>query len=245
MVFEAAPAQWAEIFETRYLNLKRDELMKYMVNIGLGLVFVSSTLVLVSAVEGQTAAQSQDPSSLADYARKVHKDTGAAKPKPKVFDNDNLPKDDKLSVVGQQPVAEAKAANTAEAGDKPAGPDGKVVAPLKSDHASSMPGTEEDEKAKKQAALKAWQEKLTAQKEQVSMASRELDVTQREYQLRAAAMYADAGNRLRNSVQWDKEEATYKQQLADKQKALDEAKQKLEDMKEEAVKAGIPSSMIE
>ena len=105
-----------------------------------------------------------------------------------------------------------------------------------------MPGTEEDEKAKKQAALKAWQEKLTAQKEQVSMASRELDVTQREYQLRAAAMYADAGNRLRNSVQWDKEEATYKQQLADKQKALDEAKQKLEDMKEEAVKAGIPSS---
>ena len=77
------------------------------------------------------------------------------------------------------------------------------------------------------------------------MASRELDVTQREYQLRAAAMYADAGNRLRNSVQWDKEEATYKQQLADKQKALDEAKQKLEDMKEEAVKAGIPSSMLE
>jgi hypothetical protein len=249
MVLAAAPAQLAETFETRYLNLKRDELMKCMVNIGLGLVFVSSTLLLVSTVEGQTAAQTQDQSSLADYARKVHKDTGAAKPKPKVFDNDNLPKDDKLSVVGQ-PVAEAKAVTTADAGDKPAGPegkaaDGKVIATAKSDHAASTPGTEEDEKAKKQAAAKAWQEKLTAQKEQVSMASRELDVTQREYQLRAAAMYADAGNRLRNSVQWDKEEATYKQQLADKQKALDEAKQKLEDMKEEAVKAGIPSSMLE
>jgi hypothetical protein len=223
--------------------------MKCMVNIGLGLVFVSSTLLLVSAVEGQTAAQSQDQSSLADYARKVHKDTGAAKPKPKVFDNDNLPKDDKLSVVGQQPVAEAKAATTEEGGDKPATPDGKALeakaaAMPKSDTATSATTTE-DEKAKKQAALKAWQEKLTGQKEQVSMASRELDVTQREYQLRAAAMYADAGNRLRNSVQWDKEEATYKQQLAEKQKALDEAKQKLEDMKDEAVKAGIPSSMIE
>jgi hypothetical protein len=58
-------------------------------------------------------------------------------------------------------------------------------------------------------------------------------------------MYADVGNRLRNSTQWDKEEATYKQQLAEKQKALDDAKQKLEDMKEEALKAGVPSSMIE
>ena len=40
--------------------------------------------------------------------------------------------------------------------------------------------------------------RLTAQKDQVDLASRELDVLQREYQLRAAAMYADAGNRMRN-----------------------------------------------
>lgn len=222
--------------------------MKHIMNIGLGLVSALSTFLLVSAAQGQAPAQSQDPSSLADYARKVHKDTGAAKPKPKVFDNDNLPKEDKLSVVGQ-PVAEAKPAIT-EASDKPAtpdgkAPDGKAIATPKSDSVTSTTGTEAEEKAKKQAELKAWQEKLTAQKEQVSMASRELDVTQREYQLRAAAMYADAGNRLRNSVQWDKEEANYKQQLADKQKALDDAKQKLEDMKGQAGKAGVPSSMIE
>jgi predicted nucleic acid-binding Zn-ribbon protein len=58
-------------------------------------------------------------------------------------------------------------------------------------------------------------------------------------------MYADVGNRLRNAAQWDKEETSYKQQIADKQKALDDAKQKLEDMKDEATKAGVPSSMID
>jgi hypothetical protein len=223
--------------------------MKYIMNIGLGLVFVSSTLLLVSAAKGQTPAQSQDQSSLADYARKVHKDTGAAKPKPKVFDNDNLPKEDKLSVVGQQPVAEAKPSTTEEGNDKAAtpdgkAPDGKAVVTPKPDAVNPATATE-DEKAKKQAELKDWQAKIGAQKEQVSMASRELDVTQREYQLRAAAMYADVGNRLRNAVQWDKEEASYKQQLVDKQKALDDAKQKVEELKDAALKAGVPSSMIE
>jgi len=75
--------------------------------------------------------------------------------------------------------------------------------------------------------------------------TRELDVLQREYQIRAAAMYADAGNRLRNSGNWDQQDAQYKQQIADKQKALDDAKQKLDDMREEARKAGVPSSVRE
>jgi hypothetical protein len=72
-----------------------------------------------------------------------------------------------------------------------------------------------------------------------------LDVTQREYQLRAAAMYADAGNRLRNSTDWDKQDSQYKQQIADKQKALDDAKQKLDDLKDGAQKAGMPASVQE
>jgi hypothetical protein len=216
--------------------------MKCMMKIGLGFVVLSSTLLLVSALEAQTATPAQD--SLADYARKVHKDTGGAKAKPKVFDNDNLPKDDKLSVVGQ-PAAQAKPTDTnADSSEKLAAADGKATAVAKPVDATAAPSTGDD-KAKKEAEWKAWQTKIAAQKEQVTMASRELDVTQREYQLRAAAMYADVGNRLRNAAQWDKEESSYKQQIADKQKALDDAKQKLEDMKDEAIKAGVPSSMID
>src|SRR5260370_422652 len=61
----------------------------------------------------------------------------------------------------------------------------------------------------------------------------------------AAAMYGDVGNRLRNSADWDKQDAQYKQQIADKQKALDDAKQKLEDLREEGRTAGVPSSVSE
>jgi hypothetical protein len=218
-----------------------------MMNIGLGFVFALSTFFLTCTAGAQTPSQPKDQSSLGDYARKVKKDTGAPAGKPKVFDNDNMPKDDKLSVVGQPPVAETKTAKAEDAGEKPAAPaEGKATSDGKA-AAQTKPGTAtpEDEKAKKQAEWKGWQDKITAQKDQVTLASRELDVTQREYQLRAAAMYADAGNRMRNSAQWDKEEANYKQQIVDKQKAVDEAKQKLEDMKEEAHRAGVPSSMTE
>ena len=38
-----------------------------------------------------------------DYARQIRKEPGA-KSTPKVFDNDNLPREDKLSVVGRKPA---------------------------------------------------------------------------------------------------------------------------------------------
>jgi hypothetical protein len=182
-------------------------------------------ITLAASLEvAQTTTPSPDQSSLGDYARKVHKDP-AAKAKPKVYDNDNLPKDDKLSIVGEGPAA---------GGTNPT--DAKDAAADK---------TADDEQAKKQSEWKSWQDKVSAQKNAIDLASRELDVLQKEYQLRAAAMYADVGNRLRNSTQWDKEDADYKQKIADKQKAVDDAKQKLDDMQEEARKAGVPAAMRE
>jgi len=46
---------------------------------------------------------------------------------------------------------------------------------------------------------------------------------------------------LRNSGTWDKEDATYKQQIDQKQKALDDAKKALSDTQEQARKAGVPA----
>src|SRR5580698_9075974 len=160
--------------------------------------FALSTALLATTAVAQTTAPAQDQ-ALGDYARKIRKDPGIVKARPKVFDNDNLPADDKLSVVGQPNTA-----NTAS---------DKDAAGAKADA----------DQARKQAEWKAWQDKLTTQKDQIGLASRELDVLQREYELRAAAMYADAGN----------------------QKAVDDAKQKLTDMQEGARKDGVPSSMIE
>jgi hypothetical protein len=202
------------------------------------------TIMAGSTVAAQTTtsapATTPDQTSLGDYARKVHKDQASTKAKPKVFDNDNLPTEDKLSIVGAPPVEVAADSSSADSASKPATPaDNKDTA------ATKPAGTPAEEQAKKQAELKAWQDKISAQKNAIDLATRELDVLQKEYQLRAAAMYADAGNRMRNAAQWDKEDADFKQKIADKQKAVDDAKQQLDDIQEQARKAGIPAAVRE
>jgi hypothetical protein len=203
------------------------------------LVFVSFAFVLGCWAGAQTSSPASPAAStastapeqpLGDYARKVHKDANVAKPKAKVFDNDNLPTDEKLSVVGPAPTEAANATPGAAnaGGNKDA----------------AKPGAASEE-AKKQEEWKGWHDRISSQKEQIDLANRELDVLQREYQLRAAEMYADAGNRLRNSGQWDKQDADYKQKIADKQKAADDAKAKLDEMQEQGRRAGVPSSMLD
>ncbi len=211
--------------------------MKRIAHIGLGLSLFTILLVSLAAAQTSTSTVPPGQTSLGDYARKIRKDPATPQAKPKVFDNDNLPTNDKLSVVGQKPSLEA--ANAAPADDKDKDKDKD-----KNKDKATVAAKPADDQAKQEAAWKDWQGKLKTQKDSIDLASRELDVLQREYQLRAAAMYADAGNRIRNSAQWDKQDAEYKQKIADKQKEVDDAKQKLDDMKEEARKAGVPSSMI-
>jgi len=218
--------------------------MKRTTALGIGIALYLSAMGLHSGVQAQTASNPQaSPAgqSLGDYARQVRKEPDA-KPKAKVFDNDNLPKDDKLSVVGN---ASAPAPDAA-AQEKPAETANTAPGSQPKSEAGAPPAdTSKMDQAAKEAAWKQWGDKLAQQQQTIDLATRELDVLQREYQIRAAAMYADAGNRLRNSADWDKQDAQYKQQIADKQKAVDDAKQKLEDLREEARKAGVPSSVRE
>lgn len=200
--------------------------------------------VMAAVVVTAAGAQSQSQ-PLGDYARSLRKQKGQKAPDTKKFEDGTIPTTDTLSVVGPPP----KQSSTDESGDSnpksqnadqaaPAGQDGK--ADQKTGAQPAKDAAEEREKANKE-----WQKKFADQKAQIDLLTRELDVVQREYRLRAAAMYADVGNRMRNSAQWDKEDTDYKQKIADKQKALDDAKQKLEDMKEEARKAGAPASVRE
>ena len=220
--------------------------MKRSAALGIGIALYLSVTGLNSGLQAQTGSNSQaSPAgqSLGEYARQVRKEPDG-KPKTKVFDNDNLPKTDKLSVVGNAPApgaadaapAESKPAETANAapGSQP-----------KAETGAPPADTSKMDQAQKEAAWKQWGDKIKAQQETIDLLTRELDVVQREYQIRATAMYGDVGTRLRNSADWDKQDAQYKQQIADKQKALDDAKQKLDDLVEEARKAGVPSSVRE
>jgi hypothetical protein len=238
--------------------------MKHTACSGVGLVLFLGLSGVLAGAQNQASQGSSSGSSLGDYARQIRKDPGV-KTTPKVFDNDNLPKVDKLSIVGQKPAppaensTENKAAQTdttppAE-GESKAAPEAKAGTEAKSE-GEQKTGTEEKalstsapkapaDEATKQAAAKQWGDKISAQKDQIDLLSRELNVLQREYQIRAAALYADAGNRMRNSADWDKQDAQYKQQIADKQKALEDAKQKLDELQEGARKAGAPPSVSE
>jgi hypothetical protein len=180
--------------------------------------------------QNSTTTEPAEETSLGAYARSQRKDKAHA---AKKYDNDNLPMNDSISVVGDKnadgtPAASADSQNaeaqTAANQDKP-----KV-----------MPGQTQEQR---QQVYDKWQEKINIQQQQVDSMAHELDLNQREYRLRAAAFYADAGNRLRNEADWDKEDADYKQKMADQQKALDEAKQKLNDLQEEARKSGVPESV--
>jgi hypothetical protein len=203
-------------------------------------VALFSTTAAFVAILAISCASAQD-APLGDLARQVRKQKPA--PTAKTFDNDNLPKDDKVSVVGQAPE-QSSDGNPPDANNATAQP-GESAQPAD----AASPGSGEtkspadEEQAKKQAMWKEWQNKIKQQRDAIDLANRELDVANREYRLRAAAFYADAGNRLRNSTSWDKEDGQYKDQIAAKQKTLDDAKKALDDMQEEARKAGVPSSM--
>ena len=168
--------------------------------------------VLIVAGAGIAAAQ-----SLGDYAREAKKnkaDTGTA---AKVYDNDNLPTGGTLSVVGPPPAD----ATTKAAADKTA-------------EAAAA-----DKKADQQKAKDDLQKGLDEQKQKIDALNKELDLLQREYRLQGATFYADAGNRLRDSAQWDKAEANYKSEIDEKQKAIESAQQKLSEMQEAAREAGM------
>jgi len=223
--------------------------MKPIASCAMGLTLLLVVAGIPAKAQNQTPSGSETTASgqsLGSYARQVRKSPETGN-KPKVFDNDNLPKSDHLSIVGkpqapanEQPQTEAKTENAPPAATAEASNEAKPATTEKTP-ASKAP---EDE-ASKQTAWKQWGDKIRSQQQQIDLLSRELDVLQREYQIRAAAMYADAGNRLRNQADWDKQDTQYKQQIADKQKAVDEAKEKLEDLQENARKAGAPTSVQE
>jgi hypothetical protein len=196
-------------------------------------------VMFVGILVTSSGAQSQP---LGDYARAARKEKKPASAKQ--FDNDNLPKTDKLSVVGN--AAPESAENSAapatdgEATAEPQAQNGESKTDASAKPAEGAPGESAEAR---QLMYADWKKKISAQKDTVDLLTREMDVAQREYRLRAAAFYADAGNRLRNSGQWDKEDSQYKQQIAQKQKALDAGKKQLEDLQEQARKAGVPSSV--
>jgi hypothetical protein len=185
---------------------------------------VIATLLLL----GISVAAAQ---SLGDYARAVRKDKDKAEPSStsRHYDNDNIPTNQPLSVVGPPPAADANAAP--EPGD---------AKPKSSDKAAAAnPAAADSTAAERQKAAGEWKTKIDEQQKKLDSLNHDLDLAQREYRLRVATQYDSEGNRIQNAGQWGKEDAQYRTDTEAKQKALADAQQELNDLQDQAHKAGI------
>jgi hypothetical protein len=164
--------------------------------------------------------------SLGDYARAARKKKVEPTSTTRFYDNDNLPTNETLSVVGPPPPAAANAGQgAANANSTPATKAAAV------DPAAAA--------AERQKTADEWKKKLDQQKQKIDSLNHELDIDQREFRLHAAAFYGDAGTRLRDSAQFDKDDAQHKGDIDSKQKAIGAARQEFDEMQEQARKAGI------
>jgi len=185
-------------------------------------MLAAGAVVLASALGA--AAQSE---SLGDAARAARKEQRP--PAKKVYTNDNLPTSASISVVGP-PKEEAEpkpAAQPSEEKQKPPQKDGKA----------------EDKKASQ--GEQGLSDQMSEQKKKVAELEKELDLLHREHKLQVADYYADAGTQLRDPKKWTAEDTKFRDDIADKQKQLDDAKTHLQDTEEQARKAGMPSPASE
>jgi len=177
---------------------------------------VMSFLVAITVVNCAWAQE-----SLGDLARQQRQ--GKRPSAAKVYTNDDF-------AMAPTPGAPYPALTDA----KPEKTDAEPAAtPEKSDKAAPA---EKTDKTKLAAGFKS---KADEQKKNITQLERELDVAQREYRLKVAVYYADAGNNLRDGKKWAEEDKKQRAELDSKQKALADAKQKLADIQEEARRSGV------
>jgi hypothetical protein len=212
----------------------------------------------VTAVSVFAAAQSQNQ-ALGDYARAIRKTKPAqsAPAKPRVYENDNLPAASSISVVGEASAPASDSSAPAAKSDDGKGQDGgKADAAREPNSAAAKEDPKDKEKKapemkagqtaeERKMAVDGWQKKLDGQKDKIALLSRELDVLQREYQLKVSEFYSDTARRVQNPNGAFDDDTKYKAQIADKQKALDGAKEELSNMQEEARRSGVPNSVTE
>ncbi len=174
-------------------------------------------------------ASAQEP--LGDVAREER-----AKPKPqaaKVVTDDDIPSVTKIAVFAEAPSAnpEKKEVSAADA-DQPEGDDADQA---EGDKDKQGPLTA-DEKIKQ---IEMWKTKIAAQEAKVQSLDQQVQQIDRDYRLRMSAFYADLGVRLRDEAKWADEEKKYHEQIEAKQKERDVERDKLEDMKDAARRAGV------
>ncbi|HLJ87466.1 MAG TPA: hypothetical protein VKZ53_11635 [Candidatus Angelobacter sp.] len=180
------------------------------------LLFVACICLSAMAAVAQEA---QWPSpSLGELARKS-RSAKKANPSARVIDNDVMPA--KLPVADSSDPKDAKKDDSAA----PAGADKK-----------------DDDKKKAADGIKA---KVEDQRKEIAQLEHEVDLLERESRVRAAGFYSDPSRSAGGDTKYAEDVRKAQQDIDTKKQSLVTAKQKLDDLQEQARKAGISSAALE
>jgi hypothetical protein len=192
--------------------------------------FAAASLSLISA---------QD--SLGDAARAARMSKPASAPGARVYTTDPLPTGTGLGVAAISSTQSSSSGSTES-----------TTASTTKEGDTQAEGAEQPKNAKpddspdaRQKIYDDWKSKIDDQKKEISQVERELNVLQREAQINAAVYYADAGTQLRDPKRYADEQRQRQADIDSKQKELDDAKQKLADLQDEARKAGVPAGQLD
>ena len=192
-------------------------------------VLLGSTVAICLTIALSAVSNAQDSApSLGDYARSVRQNKPqATKAAAKVYDNDTIPSAANINVVGSAPkiVADASKAADDKSSDRSASADSKS-GDQKTD--SVKPGQSLEERQK---LFDEWKSRIADEKKKVDQLAHDLNDYQHNSTLAQVSVWPETQK--------------YGQGLAEKQKALDQAKTELSNLQEQARKAGVPSSVIE
>lgn len=177
-------------------------------------------IVLIVAVVAALPATGQ---SLADRARELRKQKRTPAANEKVYTNESL------SLRPAPAIAETKPADSKDA--KAAGAEGEEGEEL----------SPEEQKAALAADLRGRIQKAQAE---LATLQRELTIAQRENQIQTAQFYADAGNRLRDEKKFAEEQKRIIADIQDKQRKISEVQAQIEQLRDQARRAGVPPGQI-
>ena len=177
--------------------------------------------------------------SLAEAARQHRKQKeGTPTAKHEVFTNDNLPQVETISSVGASP------------NDADAAPQGQTPPDANAEKAPAKDGKDAkateikvgDSAADRQKAWEAWRDKIGKQKETVEHLQKDTEQMEKDNQLRMNTYMGSGQSRIYGGAQEAKAELDNQAQMEKRKKEIDDAKKTLDDMQEEARRAGVPSS---
>jgi len=193
-------------------------------------------LILLVIIFGALGLSAQ---TLADAAKQAQTDKKSTAP-THVYTNDDIAPPTEPAPAPEKPSATSDA--TATTGDDTAKAGTDAAAGASDKAAGDKPADKKDSKETTAAKSDALKDKIAALKKSIADQQHDVDIMEREHQIKVAEYYADAGTQLRTSGKWFDDEKQYQADLDAKKKAISDSKTQLDDLNEQARKAGVPTS---